>query len=153
MFELELSDYFNSNYTPYDEFGGGGLFVNWTDKEWQEFDKYMINCLQYYLENGLVKYEHVNLEMRKLKNDTSQEFIDFMDEQNIFGGARLDYRELKESFEKEFTDFQGMKWFRQTTFNKWLVRYIEFKGFTHKSISSNGIRFYELTAVSEEAKK
>lgn len=151
MFEMELSDYFNANHTPFDQFGQR-MFDSWSEKEWQAFDKYMINCLQYYLEHGLVKYEHVNLEIRKLKNDTSQEFIDFMEEQNIFHGARLDYRELRTKFANEFDDYKTYHWFKQRVFNSWLGRYLEFKGFTYESISSNGIRFYELTAVSDEAK-
>src|SRR5699024_7267267 len=145
MFEMELSDYFNANHTPFDQFGQR-IFDSWSEKEWQAFDKYMINCLQYYLDHGLVKYEHVNLEIRKLKNDTYQEFIDFMEEQNIFHGARLDYRELRTKFANEFDDYKTYHWFKQRVFNSWLGRYLEFKGFTYESISSNGIRFYELTA-------
>lgn len=151
MFEVELSNYFNHNHSPRDEFGCM-FFDNWSDNEYQLFDKFMINCLQFYLENGLVGYEHINLEIRKLNNATSQEFVDFMDEQNLFSGQRINYRELRERFVSDYEDYRMHKWFNQKIFNSWLARYIEYKGFEYKSISSNGVRFYELNALTDEAK-
>ena len=152
MFEVELSNYFNHNHSPRDEFGTM-LFDSWDETEWQLFDKFMINCLQYYLENGLVAYDHVNLEIRKLINSTSQEFIDFMDEQNVFNGQRIDYRELRGNFMSDYNDYRDHKWFTQKLFNKWISLYVEFKGFEYKSISSNGTRFYELVAITDEARQ
>src|SRR5690606_34159818 len=64
-FEIEMSSYFNSKHTPLDEFGHM-LFGDWDDDEWLRFDNYMVNCVQYYLENGLVSHAFNNLETRKL---------------------------------------------------------------------------------------
>lgn len=152
MFEIELSNYFSVNYTPMDEFGRM-MFDEWDQDEWARFDKYMINCLQYYLENGLVAYEHVNLKVRKITNSTSREFVDFMNNENLFHGMRLNYKDLRRSFVNEYEDYSQYKWFTQNVFNKWLALYFEYKGFTHESIVSNGTRFYELTAVTDEAKE
>lgn len=151
MFEVELASYFNSNYTPQDEFGCM-LFDGWDEREWQHFDKFMINCLQYFLENGLVAYDHINLEIKKLINATSQEFVDFMDEQNLWDKKRINYVKLQIAFKSEFNDYHNHHWFSQRLFNQWLVRYVEFKGFNHESISINGVRNYEITAITEEAK-
>ena len=123
MFEVELSNYFNNNHSPKDQFGSM-LFDNWPDKEWQLFDKFMINCLQFYLENGLVGYEHVNLEIRKLNNATSQEFVDFMVEQELFNGQRINYKELRNQFMNDYEDYRMHKWFNQKIFNSWLARYV-----------------------------
>ena len=152
MFEVELSNYFNKNHTPLDQFGNM-LFDGWEENQWNLFDKFMINCLQYYLENGLVTYDHINLEIRKLINSTSQDFLDFMAEQDIFDCKRINYKEMKAEFISDFEDYRHHKWFNQNIFNKWLAIYLDFKGFSHKSISSNGVRFYDITAVSDEAKK
>lgn len=151
MFEIELSNFFSAHYTPMDQFGRM-MFDEWDSDEWARFDKYMINCLQYYLENGLVAYEHVNLKIRKITNSTSREFVDFMKEQNLFNGMRVDYRQLKTSFTNDYRDFEQHKWFTQNLFNKWLGLYFEFAGFKHESIVSNGQRVYEITAVTDEAK-
>lgn len=131
---------------------GRMMFDEWDNEEWARFDKYMINCLQYYLENGLVAYEHVNLKVRKLNNSTSREFVDFMEDKELFNGKRINYNELKDAFTRDYSDYNNHKWFSQKLFNQWLVKYLEFKGFDHSSISSNGVRYYELKAVSDEAK-
>ena len=75
IFEIEMSDYFSANFTPLDKFGNM-LFDDWKKDEWAKFDKFMINCLQYYLENGLIKSKTNNLELRKFINETSQATTD-----------------------------------------------------------------------------
>lgn len=151
LFEVELSSYFNANYTPIDEFGNM-FFDEWDEDEWNNFDKYMINCLQYYLENGLVKYDHVNLTLRKLINDTSQEFVDFMNSVNLSDKMRIDYNEYSNKFKSEYPDFEQARWFTQKLFNRWLGSYFEFKGFSHESKVFNGQRYYVLKAETAEAK-
>jgi hypothetical protein len=69
MFEVELSSYFGTHHTPFDQFGSM-LFEDWDEQEWARFDHYMINCLNYYLKNGLVESEAKNLELRKFINET-----------------------------------------------------------------------------------
>lgn len=151
LFEVELSSYFNANYTPIDEFGNM-FFDEWDENEWNNFDKYMINCLQYYLENGLVKYDHVNLLLRKLINDTSQEFVDFMNSVNLSDKMRIDYNEYNNKFKSEYPDFEQARWFSQKLFNKWLASYLEYKGFSHESKVFNGQRYYVLKAETAEDK-
>ena len=55
------------------------LFSDWDEDEWKKFDNFMTRCIQFYLNEGLVSYETVNLDEKKLINDTNQDFIDFMD--------------------------------------------------------------------------
>lgn len=152
MFEVELSNHFNQNHSPKDEFGNM-LFDGWDEQEWQLFDKFMINCLQYYLTYGLVPYEHINLEVRKLINSTSREFIDFMETEPLYDEKKIDYKSLRVNFSNEFEDYKNHKWFTQKLFNTWLGRYIQHKGFDFESISSGGVRYYVLKAVTDEAKK
>lgn len=141
MFEVELSSYFNSNHSPQDEFNCM-LFEDWNEKEWARFDHFMINCLQYYLEHGLVSYEHKNLKLRKLINNTSREFVQWMDEKTFKNNQRIDYKSWYADFTNEYEDFK--KWLAQRTFNTWLKAYFDFKNIDMKSIVSNGIRMYEI---------
>ena len=71
-YELELSSFFNKDYTPIDHFKER-LFDSWDDAEWSKFDNFMIQCVQYYLKNGLQKQHHKNLELRKFITETSNE--------------------------------------------------------------------------------
>lgn len=126
-FEIEFSSYFNSAHTPEDEFGSL-LFDSWDSNEWDRFYNYMIQCLQFYLKNGLVKYEHKNLELRKLHKSTSIEFVEFMEEKQIEIGNRYIKVDLFNEFIKEYPDFN--KWLKQKRFKIWIDLYATYKGLT-----------------------
>lgn len=140
VFEVELSGYFNANHTPIDEFGCM-LFDGWDEKEWSRYDKYMINCLQYYLENGLVEYETVNLALRKFVNDTCQEFFEFVTDGNLPVNERIIKPEIYQKFKDENED---MKFINRRLFGKWIRAYATFKGYEYIDNNSNGARWFEL---------
>lgn len=146
MFEVELSSYFGSHHSPLDEFDCM-LFDDWDALEWQRFDHFMINCLQYFLQNGLVSYEHKNLKLRKLMNNTAREFVQWMDEKTFSHEQRIYYKQYSESFITEHEDFK--KWLTQRTFNSWLRLYFDFKGIEYSTGVTNGIRYYQLEIKGE----
>ena len=141
-----MSSYFSDKHTPEDEFGHL-LFSEWTDQEWAKFDNYMLRCIQYYLENGLVESKTVNLELRKLRNDTSTDFIDFMDNIEFDGEKRFFKTELKDLFVKEYEDFKFLKWFNSKTFNKWVAQYCEYKGLLLQSGKTQGQRYITIEKI------
>ena len=150
MFEVELSSYFNANYEPKDEFGCM-FFDEWDDKEWARFDHFMINCLQYFLENGLVPYEHKNLKYRKLVNSTNKEFVYFMEEKTFYNEQKINYKEWIIEFVNENPDFK--KWLTQNTFNKWLKSYFDYIEVEIESISVKGKRYYKLISDKLETQE
>lgn len=125
-FEIEFSSYFNANHTPEQEFGGL-LFDGWDDKEWNMFYSFMISCLRYYMENGLVRYEHKNLELRKLYKETATEFIEFMDDAMLIPGERINKTDLFNRFITEYKDFN--KWLKQKRFKIWIDTYANYKNY------------------------
>ena len=148
VFEVELSAYFGAHHSPFDEFGCM-LFDDWNEQEWARFDQFMVNCVQYYLENGLVSYELKNLNIRKVMNDTSAEFFEWMEGKELpVNGERVDYKELYQLFLNEYEDFN--KWLTQRIFNKWLSNYYEFRGVNYDNVSSNGKRYYEIVSGGRE---
>lgn len=76
---------------------------------------------------GLVKYEHKNLELRKLHKETAPEFVEFMDEMNIMLGERYIKPEMFATFIKEYPDFN--KWLKQKRFKQWIDIYANYKGY------------------------
>jgi hypothetical protein len=122
-FEVEMSSYFNSNNTPLDHFGHL-LFDDWVDEEWARFDAYMVNCLQYYLKNGLVNNEFGNLLTRKFIVETAHEFFEWCKEGNIKLNERLYKGTIFEDFVNEYPDFK--KFLSQKKFKKWLELYAIF---------------------------
>jgi len=145
IFEVEMSSFFNDQHTPEDEFGHL-LFSEWSDEEWAKFDNYMLRCIQYYLKNGLVQSKTVNLELRKLRNDTNKDFLEFMDAID-FDGQRYFKTDLKDAFVMEYDDYKWAKWFTSTLFNKWVSKYCDFHGLAFEKGQTNGNRFVCISKV------
>lgn len=133
--ELELHQYYNKNFTPLDEFGKL-MFGDWNDDEWCEFDNYMIDCLQGYLNTGLVKSKFVNLKIRQLSAETCHEFIEWcglVDNQPtnrlLVNDMKIYKNDLYFDFIEEYPDYgpKSKLTISRTRFYKWLVSYSVFK--------------------------
>lgn len=142
VFEVELSNYFGVHHTPLDEFGVM-LFDGWDATEWARFDKYQINCIQFYLENGLVKSKTKNLALRKFINDTCQEFFEFVEDGHIQQDQRLVKGEVYQKFKDENED---MKFLNKRLFNKWIKSYSEYKKLEYQDGNTNGARWFVLSS-------
>ena len=116
------------------------LFDDWTEKDFAEFDNFAINCLQYYLKNGLVKHDFKNLPERKFIKETSKEFTDWADE-TLWCNIRFDKKQLYIKFISDYTDFS--KWLKQNTFTKWLKAWGKFHGYDVIEDSSNGLHWIQ----------
>lgn len=77
--EFELTNYYGKDFTPEDDFKHR-LFSNWNNEEWNRFDNLMVYCACYFLKNGLITPEPINLLKRKLMENTSVEFVEFMED-------------------------------------------------------------------------
>ena len=145
-FEVEMSSYFNANHTPLDEFGHM-LFDDWDEQEWARFDHFMINCQKFYLEKGLVPFDFTNLEHRKLINETSSEFLEWIGDGNV----QEDHRHIKsvcfENFLQENKDCRS--WLKTKRFTQWRQKYCTYYGKTYTEGHSNGQRWFEITSTNE----
>jgi hypothetical protein len=142
--ELELSSYFNSNYSPQDKFGHL-LFDDWSNEEWQRFDNFMIQCIQYYLQNGLQKQKHKNLELRKLIGETSTEFIEWTSDGNLEFDTRHYNEAIFEKFLKAYPDYRnGSYKLPIKRFKKWVKLYCEHYNYFYANnmIDNIGRYFY-----------
>ena len=143
IFEIEMSDYFGVHHTPLDQFGNL-LYDEWTVDEWNRFDKFMINCLQYYLLNGLVKSKTNNLELRKFINETSQEFYEFAITDNcIKTDIRIGKNELLNEFYADYPD--AKKFVTNRTFLKWIKKYSDYNKLTYSEGNTNGQRWFTIS--------
>lgn len=129
MTVIEFTDYFNSGHTPYDEFGHGFFDDSWTPEEWQRFYNFMVWCVSYYKENGLVDYPHPNMEARKLINDVVPEFIDFMEDPDFVPkNTRLEKILLQEKFNERYQQLYNKK-LTAHTFTAWVKKFCLTKGY------------------------
>lgn len=149
-FEVEMSSYFNANNSPLDYFNHM-LFDDWDTEEWARFDHFMINCLQYYLENGLVEFNHNNLENRKLINDTSLDFLEWIKETDCINeGYQLSKNYVFDKFIDENKDYK--QWLKQKRFTQWIKRYCEFYGKIYTEGNTNGSRWFMIESDSKPNK-
>ena len=55
------------------------VFDQWVNDDWNTFFSFMFKCLQYYLQYGLVEYNFVNLNRKKVMDGTCPELCDFVE--------------------------------------------------------------------------
>jgi hypothetical protein len=147
-FEVEMADYFSYKHTPLDEFGHL-LFDEWSDAEWSMFDNYMLQCVQYYLLNGLTKHDFKNLEVRKFIKNTSFEFYEWTKpdkegrNENIEFNTRCQKQTYYDAFVNEYPDYKTFK-LSQKRFTQWIEHYCKFYKHTYLTGNSNGQRWFEI---------
>lgn len=133
--ELELSQHYTKDFTPLVEFGRL-MFGDWDEEEWCQFDNYMINCLQGYLETGLVKSDFVNLKIRKFSAETCHEFVEWcgllknsIENTKLRPNNRIYKTDLYNDFVDENPDFAPKSKFTvsRVVFQNWLNTYSLFK--------------------------
>lgn len=150
-FEVEMSAHFNAKNTPFDVFGHM-LFSDWNSAEWLRFDNFMINCFQYYLENGLVSHEFDNLDERKYIKETSFEFNEWsIDRDNLPHNILLDKAEYFNKFCEDYTDVK--KWLSQKKFTCWLQSYCEYNKIGYEQGRTHSSRWFKIVSgknINEE---
>lgn len=145
-FEVEFSSFFNENHTPLDEFGHM-IFDDWEQQEFARFDNFAINCVQYFLKNGLVKHDFQNLPKRKLIKETNDDFLKWTDE-NLYCNFRFDKKILFENFVSEYTDYR--KWLKQNTLTKWMRTWGKFYGYIITESTFNGQHWIQFDGDKEK---
>lgn len=147
-FEVEFSDHYHDGYSPLDEFGHM-FFDEWSDKEWSRFDNYMIQCIQYYLKNGLVQSDYQNLETRKFIRETSHEFWQWTNDGEIPVNERIYKNQKFNDFIEEYPDYKRKPWFGQKKFASWLDLYGKFMGFEVSKKRDQIGRYVEFSSDDE----
>jgi hypothetical protein len=134
-YEVEMSSYFNDNFTPIMEFGHE-LFNEWNDDEWASFDNYMMNCISIYLENGLIDMPLKNLDYRKLLDKIGNEM-------NIFFGGlyKNEYLNIKKTYDDLLDSFPELrkKNVSQTLMTRNLNKYCQFHDLEFETAYSGGV--------------
>ena len=126
--EIEFHQYFNQYRTPFSEFGRM-LFEGWSGDEWTKFDNYMIGCLKKFLAIGLTSPVSINATAKRFIQNTSQEFWDWIGEENLKLDCNIYPSELVEEIKDEYPDLK--KYLSTKKFTSWIRSYCEFKGYEY----------------------
>ncbi len=120
--EFQVSDHYSMNHRPEDDFGHW-FFRDWNAKVWNEFYNYMIHCVQEYFTYGLIIPKNIDLEERKLREETRPEFVEYMDSclKKIEENQDYDKADIYFNFIEAYPDFKGQTY--QRTFTEWIKKW------------------------------
>jgi hypothetical protein len=133
-FEVEMSTFFNADYTP-EMFFGNKLFNDWDELEWARFDNYMMECLRKYLNNGLVRSNTKNLEIRKLIDKISSELHTFIP--SIPNNEWVNVKTIYDNFLNAYPELR--KWYKQNSLTIGLKSYAKHYGIKYHTTTAGGI--------------
>jgi len=139
-FELELSAFFNANYTPVDYFGHY-LFRDWGDEQWMMFDCYMIECLKKYLKNGLMPYEAISLPIKKLEADITKELFECIKTVNY--GLWVNSNEFYDLY-KTFCSKSYLAKTKNAVTSS-IKKFADFHNLNYECVTNNNIKKFKLT--------
>jgi hypothetical protein len=124
LYEFEVTNTFSSSYTPFDKYGRR-FFEEWSIADFNCFYNIMVQCLQSFLNNGLVKSEPINLKKSKLINISNLDFVEFIED-----AIEVNVKYEKSQLFKTFTDYYpDNKEMTQRTFTEWLRGWGKFKSY------------------------
>lgn len=149
--EYEVSTYFKNVLTPLEEFGHR-FFDDWDKVEWMKFDNFMVKAVQYFLKNGLIEPQSINIDFNRLKIETSPDFIDFMD--NLISEPSRYQKSSSSNIlvidkNKLFQEFLDTKPNTQERISsiiikKWIDKYCDYYQIQYSHYKSNGNVYVEL---------
>jgi hypothetical protein len=158
--EFEFADYYSVTKTPEMEHGCW-FFRDWDETEWLKFDNFMLQCVSEYLRAGIIMPDTINLEARKLSDETAPEFIAWMEDLEIQHEKDYDKSELFKQFGQpdEHTGKctrSGFQFLKQRTFTDWLHWWVQYRpemaGYREfRSSGKDMIRFFYNEPVSADS--
>jgi hypothetical protein len=107
----------------------------------------MFGCLQVFLKNGLVESEPINLSFTKLVYKTSEEFVDWADNQ-IQVDTQYDKKVLYDKFVKAYPEFSNK--LKQRDFTFWLRAWGEYKNLVTSEGHSGDMRWIKFSSVIDQ---
>lgn len=159
VIEFEFADFYSSRKKP-EVVHNCWFFRDWDADEWNRFDNFMLSCLADYLRSGLIMPDTINLEARKLLDDTNLLFVHFMEDLMIQHEKSYNKKDLYNLFtdadpisgKPRIKDLDFLKQVRFTKWLKWWAQYRpEIAGYNEqRSNGTDFIRFFHNAPINPE---
>ncbi len=127
---LAFSDYYNDTHKPTHDFGTL-FFKEWDFEQWNLCWNLIANCIQIYLQFGVLQAPGERLEQRKLRQEITEGFISWAEEY-FSSPEKRNIRISKKTLKDSYGDYDPMqrKFVSPTEFKKRFIKYCEWKGYT-----------------------
>ncbi|MBC7384301.1 MAG: hypothetical protein H7296_15150 [Bacteroidia bacterium] len=139
-FYIELSDHYSSPDRKvnlvFNEHKCWFFTDEWGADEWDMFFSTMLYCSVQYLKQGLKHFEGVNIERNRLLQNTSRDFVEWMDAQNIPLDEWQTTKDLYASFTSLY--YKEGRGIEQATFSKWVKSYAAVAGLDYERKDGGG---------------
>lgn len=141
QFIVELNDYYSKKIMtghekPIEDEHGILFGEQWSQSDWDQFHTFMMTCVQFYFENGLVGYELKNVTTNLLQQKTSEDFVEWCNDQNFQVGNLYNNKALFDDYISRY--FESESDFKQRKFTNWLKFYGSAHSLKYINQSSNG---------------
>lgn len=126
---IAFSDYYNDTFSPLDDFGQL-FFDEWDFEQWNLFWNLLATCVQIYLRYGYVESPAERIEVRRLRQEMTEEFLSWAEEyfsDECHRNTRLQRRDLYDAFIAYAPEQR--KFCTATTFKKRIIKYCEYKDY------------------------
>jgi VirE N-terminal domain/Primase C terminal 2 (PriCT-2) len=129
--EFEFADHYNDRYSPEDEFKQRFFSQDWKQKDWQQFDNFMMFCICVFLRCGIIEPQNINLNQRKLLDQTHASFLEFMNEKisnnYLVPGYEMNKQDFHNLFLNEYSELRNDKYRgRLETFTTWMKKFVKY---------------------------
>jgi hypothetical protein len=121
--DVEISNYFNSDHTPFDEFKET-IFTDWDNDTWNDFDNSMMFFCQFYLRNNLQSMNNESIHAKKLQANTSVDFLEFAP--SIPKNEEVERRKVYDDF---ISLYPGQRKISMRTLLRWIEVYCKHNGY------------------------
>lgn len=111
------------------KFGKRFFGIQWTDKDWQQFDNFMVRCMLTYMLHGLIEPPMINYENQLIEEKLPTDFTVFFSE-----GIKLPLQEKKryelikqymfDQFVLQYKDYAKIS---RRKFTEWCMTYLKLK--------------------------
>jgi len=142
QFLVAFSDFFNKERTPAKYFYHR-FFEDWDVSEWNRFYNLLFEATQIYLKYGLIEGNSQNLEIRKLRQNMGEDFLDwaevyFSDNQNL--QKEIPKKEAYETFQEQSNN----RFMKIGKFKKNLQLFAKMKGWAFVEKKTSGVEYFEM---------
>lgn len=170
QFFIAFSDFYNRHHFPVYDFGAN-FFDEWDNRQWNLFFNFMAQCIRCYFRYGLVEAPRERLEMRRMRQQIGEEFLQWADEYFSFdesqGGFvyndKIDLDIPRKELYQDFLDNHPTqkRYVTPTRFKKKFKTYCTYRGAVYNPHNffdkeetvcgadnkSNGVEYFTLHAI------
>lgn len=129
LWKIAFSDFYNDKHKPIDDFGVL-FFDDWDFEQWNLLWNLLAECVQLYLQYGVVQAPSDRIENRQLRQFIGEEFIGWAEEyySNL---EHLDVRIPRKQIYDAFLEYapEQRRWTSSTIFKKKIMKFCDWKGF------------------------